>query len=375
MGKTPRAIATTMLSLALGLGAAPSGHAQEHTVGILAGLSGGGAQIGQWMVRGAEVAADTLNKSGSVKFKLVTEDTQWNPQKTVEAFNKVVNVDGARMMMVGGSSALQAVAPIGDQRQIVMMNIGAQSPAMAGVGKYVFSALQLSDVDVQAMAKYAHDRLGLRRVGIMYVNNDTGKVTQAEFGKRFEEAGGKVLAREAFNVGDSNFGVQIAKLRTARPDSVYLVGEPGELPFAVKQLRSLLPAEVKIVSYAGIESAKFVEAAGDAGNGIVYSTTFFDPTSTNPRVQEFVAAYKAKYNESPSSPYVTYTYDAMNILARALAEAKTTGEPLRAAILKIRRFPGVTGDTVFRDDGTVVKTIAIKEIRGGKFELVTTVQP
>ena len=44
-------------------------------------------------------------------------------------------------------------------------------------------------------------------------------------------------------------------------------------------------------------------------------------------------------------------------------------------ILDIKKFPGVTGDNVFRDDGTVAKAIAIKKVVDGKFETVTVVQP
>ena len=34
-----------------------------------------------------------------------------------------------------------------------------------------------------------------------------------------------------------------------------------------------------ILSYAGIESQEFLGAAGEAANGIIYTTTAFDPTS------------------------------------------------------------------------------------------------
>ena len=350
--------------------------AKEITVGLVAGLSGGGAQIGKWMVEGADVAIKRINgEGGKVTFRLIPEDTQWNAQKTVEAFNKLVSVDGAKIVLVGGSSPLQAVAPLADQQDIIIFNIGAQSPAVAGIAKNLFHALQLSDVDIGVMARYAHDKLGLKKLAVMYVNNDTGKFTQAEFVKDFEAAGGKVVAQEAFNQNNSSFGVQLAKIRAANPDSVYLVGTPAELPFAVKQIRQFLP-DVKIASYGGIESKEFLTAAGDAANGIVYSTTYFDPTSDAPQVKAFVAAYQAAYGSTPTSPYITYTYDAMNILARALQETNgETGSALRDKILEIRRFPGITGETVFRDNGTVVKPIAIKEIVDGKFTVREVVNP
>ncbi len=368
-------LASTLIAGTVAVGSTVAS-AAEITVGLVAGLSGGGAQIGQWMVQGAETAIERINAQGEeTTFKLVAEDTQWNAQKTVEAFNKLVSVDGASIILVGGSSPLQAVAPLADQQDIILFNIGAQSPAVAGIGRNVFHALQLSDVDIGVMAKYAHDELGLRKLGVMYVNNDTGKFTQAEFVDKFKAAGGEVVAQEAFNQNDSNFGVQLAKLSAAKPDSVYLVGTPAELPFAVKQARQIIP-DVNIVSYAGIESQELLDAAGDAANGIVYSTTYFDPKSDAEQVRMFVGEYMERYGGEPVSPYITYTYDAMTILARALS--KTGGEAgtaLRDKILDIRTFPVITGDTVFRDDGTVVKAIAIKEIRDGAFALRKVIDP
>lgn len=355
--------------------AAGTAQAEEYPIGLLAGLSGGGAQIGQWMVRGAEVAIENRNEAGDLTFRLVPEDTQWNAQKTVEAFNKVVNVDGAKMVLVGGSSPLQAVAPLADQQDIIIFNIGAQSPAVAGIAENLFHALQLSDVDIQVMARYAYDTLGLRRLAVMYVNNDTGKFTQQEFADQFKASGGEIVARETFNQNDSNFGVQLAKIRAADPDSIYLVGTPAELPFAVKQIRQVMP-DVPIVSYAGIESQEFLDAAGEAAHGIVYSTTYFDPASDDPQVRALVSAYEAKYGQKPTSPYVTYSYDAVNVLADALeATGGETGTALREKILEIRRFPGVTGELVFRDDGTVAKTIAIKEVTPNGFTVREVVKP
>ena len=62
-------------------------------IGALLGLSGLGSQIGQWILNGAEVATEQVAASGGQKFSIIAEDSQWNPQKGVEGFNKLTNVD------------------------------------------------------------------------------------------------------------------------------------------------------------------------------------------------------------------------------------------------------------------------------------------
>ena len=368
------AAAAASMALACGLPA----HAQSDKpvkIGALLGLSGLGSQIGQWILNGAEIAAAQLAASGGGKFTIVAEDSQWNPQKGVEGFNKLTNVDKVDVLLSGGSSVLQAIAPIADERKLVLLNVGAQSPNMAGIGKYTFSALQLSDFDTAVLARYAYNTLKYRKIATLYVNNDTGKFNQAALADFFKAAGGTITAQEAFKSNETNYGVQIAKIRSTNPDAIYIVGTPAELPFAVKQTRQFAP-KVPVLSYAAVESREFLTAAGDAANDIIYTTTAFDPASKDPAIVSFANAYDAKYHEKPSSPYIGYGYDAVMIIAQAMKQTHgAAGEALRAKIYAIRRFPGITGENVFRDDGTVAKDIAVRKIDAGTFNTISVVKP
>ncbi len=389
-----RILSTGMVSTALNIGfwrklpvalvagallacGAPAGAQSDRPikVGALLGLSGLGSQIGQWILNGAETAAEQLAASGGQKFTVVAEDSQWNPQKGVEGFNKLTNVDKIDVLLAGGSSVMQAIAPIADERKLVMLNVGAQSPNMAGIGKFTFSAMQLSDFDTSVLAKYAYNTLKYRKIATLYVNNDTGKFNQAALADFFKAAGGTITTQEAFKSNETNYGVQIAKIRATSPDAIYVVGTPAELPFAVKQVRQFAP-KVPVLSYAAVESKEFLNAAGDSANDIIYTTTAFDPTSKDLAVVAFVKAYEAKFKEKPTSPYIGYGYDAMMIIAQAMKQnGGNVGEPLRSRIYTIRRFPGIMGENVFRDDGTVAKDIAVRKIDNGAFNTITIVKP
>lgn len=372
-----RAAALLALPILL-LAATGPAAAQDRTykVGVLAGLSGLGAQIGQWMLDGVETAATAIDgEADGRRYEIIAEDSQWNPQKGIEGFNKLVNIDRVDVLISGGSSVMEAIAPLADQHGLVVVNAGAQSPKMAGLGRYVFSVLQLADFDIRVLTRYAHDELGYRKVALMYINNDTGKFNQAQFATDFEALGGEIAAAEAFRPNETNYGAQLAKIRASRPDALYVVGTPAEMPFAVKQARQMLP-DVPILSYAGLESQEFLDAAGAAAEGIIYTTTAFDPGSDDPGVRAFVDAYAATKGGEPASPYIGYGYDALRIFDQALDETGgEAGEALRAAILERREFPGVTGDNVFQDDGTVAKAVAVKTVENGRFRVVTVVEP
>ena len=145
-----------LLGSAAGLALLIAGNAsaqdKEYKIGSLNGLSGLGAQIGQWVTEGAEAACDQLGKTGGLKCTVIAEDSQWAPQKGVDGFNKLLNVDNIDFLLSGGSAVMEAIAPLATQAKLVVMNTGAQSPQMAGISPYIFSVLQLSDFDTGVLS-------------------------------------------------------------------------------------------------------------------------------------------------------------------------------------------------------------------------------
>lgn len=370
--RLPATAAALFLSLAV---TASAQDTKDAKVGVLVGLSGLGAQIGQWMLEGAQAAADQVESSGGPAIEIVAEDSQWAAQKAVEGFNKLANVDQVDFLIAGGSAAMEAIAPLSTQREMIVFNTGAQSSNMAGIGPYVFSILQLSDYDTRVLSRYAYAKLGYGKIATLYINNDTGTFNQQAFTRSFEEAGGEIVAAESFRPNETTYGVQMAKIRAAQPDAIYIVGTPAELPFAVRQTRQMAP-DTPILSYAGIESQEFLDAAGEAANGIVYTTTAFDPTSEDQHIRDFVAAYEKRYDRKPTSPYSGYGYDAIMTAVAAMEKSGgKTGGSMRAAIQEIGQFPGVTGENRFREDGTVAKAVAIREVVDGAFTTIEIVEP
>ncbi len=78
---TIRAAALGLLALLAGTFVAEA--QTTYTIGVMGGLSGLGAQIGQWTVEGAKAGAEVVNAAnGPVHVVVVAEDMQWNPQES-----------------------------------------------------------------------------------------------------------------------------------------------------------------------------------------------------------------------------------------------------------------------------------------------------
>jgi branched-chain amino acid transport system substrate-binding protein len=87
-------------------------------------------------------------------------------------------------------------------------------------------------------------------------------------------------------------------------------------------------------------------------------------------VQEFVAKYKARYNEEPDS-IAALAYDAANLLASAMTAAPTLkGSEIRDALAATKDFPGVCGAINFDENRNPVKPATILKVEGGAIAFV-----
>lgn len=349
--------------------------AQPYKVGVIVGLTGGGSAIGRAMWQGAELAIEQINAKGGIGGRMlegIAEDSAWAPDPAVEALTRLTAVGHVQAFVIGGSTSLQACVPIVTRNKVAVTNPGAQSPALAGASPYIFHVIPLGDYDIRVISRYVYKELGLRRIAITYVNNDTGRYNRREFDKEFTALGGKIVEAESFEQNATDFGVQLAKVRSANPDGIYLAATPTECPFVVKQAREM-GINVQFFSWATVETPEMIKIAGKAAEGLIYTATFLDLKSTKEPVASFVKTYRARWKEDPTI-YAAYGYDCAMILAEGIKRAGYDGAGIAKVIHEVRTFEGVSGTTTFRQDGTSIKPVSIKQIRNGQFVAIGTLK-
>lgn len=351
---------------ALFFGCQPTGDIE---IGVVFPLTGGAGKYGEDAKLGVELAVSEINGRGGIKgrqVKALFEDDQSSPQQALSAFNKLVSTDRVPAV-IGGmtSSAALAIAPVAEQRKVVVLSPAASAPALSKAGEYFFRN-ELSDAyGGVAQAELTWKRLGIKGVGILYINNDYGIGVRDAFTNTYTQLGGVVTGTEAFEPDAQDFRTQLARLKQAGPDALFMVSYKEAIPI-LRQVREL-GLKWQVLSTPVFEDKEVLDKAGKSAEGVIYVYYGgFDPTKVQGGGREFVDAYKAEFNREPGY-YSALAYDAMNIMAAAIEQGGVSSTAVKTALHKIKDFPGITGSTTFDANGDVVKPVILKTVRNGQF--------
>ena len=163
----------------------------------------------------------------------------------------------------------------------------------------------------------------------------------------------EIVYFDAITPGEKDFKVPLTTLRETKPDVWYFTGYFAEAALLVTQARDIGITCPFVGGNAAIND-EFVKIAGlKAAKGCYMTNEPLPGDLPYPMAKEFLAAYKAKFGNIPSSPWPIYAADALNIIAYAVNKTGSTDSVKLAAYLrdKVNGVPGITGPIGFTKDG------------------------
>jgi len=338
-------------------------------IGAVLVLTGPDAKAGQSAKQGIEMAVEEINASGGVKsrkIKVIYEDDGGEPQKSVSAVQKLINVD--KVLAILGpmwSSCVLAVAPIVESKGVVILSPTASSPKITYAGDYIFRNTYSDAIEGAKTAEFASKELKYGKAGILFINNDYGVGLKDAFKRKFEELGGKIVIDEGYDPKTTDFRTILVKVKERSPEVIYIAGysEMGQL---LRQMRET-GIKIPVLSCIMFEISDIAKVAGKAAEGVIYAYPSYDPEKGNEITLKFAKKFKEKYGTLPD-PEAAFSYDAVKILALAMEKGGFTSEDIKNALYKIKGYNGITGKTSFDENGDVIKPVGFKRVHNGKYE-------
>lgn len=316
-------------------------------VGWIGSLTGDQAVWGTCELNTVKMLFEEINANGGLlgkQIEVVGYDTRGDATEAVNAVKRLTSQDKV-VAIIGPNASGQAISISSVLEEMKVPDIAtvATNPKVTVVdGKtkpFNFRVCFIDPYQGAVAAGYAYDVLGFRKAAILYdVADDYSQGLTEFFEKYFVEKGGEIVAKEAFKFGDVDFRPQLSKIKEAGPEVIFMPYFFKEVALSANQAREL-GIDAVLMGGDGWPSEVLLEMAKDAveGSYFVNHLDFDDPD-----VQEFKAAYKAKYN-LPVELNGYLAYDAVQLLVDAIKRANSFDPVAIRDALETAQIKGITG--------------------------------
>ena len=347
MASRSRSYFLPVLACLLVLMAVPASAGEKvFRVGGLAALQQG---FGRSMQTGAQVAVDEINAAGGVdgyKMQMTWLDTETSPSIGRTLAQRLIFNDKVDAILgCHASTVVLATADLMAQNQILDIAMGSAQKVTELNNPWIVRVRENDLLTGQVLANYMVDKAGLKKIAVIYMSEQYGMGGRDNLIAALAGKNMKPVAAEAHNQGDKDFSSQLLNVKKAGADGLVLISGVPDLGIMVKQARQLIP-DVKIFMSSVGATKPFMDVAGEAANG-TFAVVTYTETNPDPKVQKFIAAFKAKHGVPPLDFFSGLSYDALYMLADA---TKKAGGPanhakMRDAFKTIKGYNGATGLT------------------------------
>lgn len=362
----------------------PGGETATIPVGINVELSGAVASYGSNARDGAVLAIEEINAAGGVLGKQL-EGLQRDCKSIAdEAMSVSAALVGENIVAQIGpltSGNVAGSTPIMMENKIPLIAPAATAANVTVDEKtgetrgYIFRVCFIDPFQGTLMAQFAAENLEAKTAAIYGdTSSDYAKGLAAYFKETFTEMGGTIVAEEGFVKGDRDFNATLTKIKGSNPDFIYVPGYYEEVAPLIKQAREL-GITAPIGGGDGWDSPDMISVAGAEALNNTFFTNHYSSQDTDPKVVDFVEAFKAKYNKEPDS-FAALGYDCVQLLVQAITEANSTDpQKITDALANIKDFQGVTGKMTIDGQHNPVKAGVIIEFKDGSQTVNTRIQP
>jgi branched-chain amino acid transport system substrate-binding protein len=387
-------LAVTAVSLS-GVGAGPPGR-PTLMIGVSLALTGPDARWGIPMLRGVELAVEDVNRGGGAgghMLETVVLDSAGPGLEGISLRRGTNNyerflADPAVIAIVGPQTSGEgrAVAALLSGADLATITPSATASDITDpmlkdhfrpAGRAVYFRTVGTDLaQGGAMARFAHDRLGVRRLVLIDDGTDFGAGTALVFARQAAELGMTVLARTQIYWTAGDYRAQLRELRALSPEALYFAGNYLVGVKVARQVAEVLPYVHRLGAETLYDRAFPIQAAAGA-EGWYVSNVAPDP-GAGPAAAAWTDRFRRRFGDAPT-PYSLAAYTAVTVIGDAAGRVVKGGQPvtrsrIREAIQATRLRDSVQGPVSFDHNGDLERAVvSIYQARSASFYYVETV--
>ena len=315
-------MAIAVVTGALGCSSDSDGE-KPYRIGSMDSLTGPGETYGTSANQAKQLAVDEINAAGGVDgrmIELVVEDSKCSAQDAINAYQKLTDVEGVRIILGPTcSGAMLGAAPLAEGDGVVLFTGTASNPDIANAGDYIFRT-SMSDEYVGIDSGNLMWSDGVLRVATITESTDYAEGVRRTTVEQFRKLGGEIVAEERYSSDVTDYRTYLSKLLDSGPDAVHLAAQSEFSGGTVmKQLREL-GYDGPIYSEVVALGSTALEIAGEAATGAKAVTTHLDPN--NEVAIALVKNFSERYGYLTLAWNAGSVYDDVYIAAECLRNTK-----------------------------------------------------
>ena len=337
-------------------------------------MTGALAAVAKQTVNGINLAIKQTNEQGGVlgkQIKLIIADNKSEPSESANAITKLIKNDNVKLVFGSvASSNVLATVQIAHDSKIPLITATATNPSVTmeqdQVRPYVFRTCFIDPFQGEVMANFAAKSLQAKNA-VMYIDSssDYSKGLAKIFAEKFIANGGIIIGEESFLQKDQDFKSTLTKIKAINPDVVFIPAYYEEVGKIIRQAREI-GIKSQLIGTDGWDDPKLIEIAGLSAVEGTFFSNHYSPQDQDPKVVEFVKAYKAEYNQEPSALAVL-GYDCALVVIDAIKRAGSDDpEKIRQALEETKKLQITTGLLSIDNNHNPIKSAVVVEIKNGQ---------
>jgi branched-chain amino acid transport system substrate-binding protein len=370
-----------ILVLVLGLAVSPVFAQETIKVGAILAVTGPASFLGAPEAKTLEMLTEDINKKGGVKgrkIQLIIKDSGASPEKAISFAKQLIEEDKV-FAIIGPSTSGETmkIKNIAEEARTILISCAAAEVIVNPVAKYVFKTPQK---DSDAVLKIFADmkKKGISKIGVLSSNTGFGQAGKEQIEKLAAEQGITLLVNEVYDKAASDLTAEVNKIKGANVQAIINWSIEPAQAIVIKNARQI-GLKVPIYQSHGFGNIKYVQAAGDAAEGVLFpagrllvADVLPDSNKQKPVLIKYKKDYEAKFKEDVST-FGGHAYDALMILVNAIEKAGTDKDKVRDAIENMKGFVGTGGIFNFSPEdhnGLDIDAFEMLTVKNGKFTVL-----
>ena len=381
MRKLPLLLAFALTAAAACAGGTGTAQPSEPTgpikIGLLTSLTGNYAPLGSNDKLAAEQIVNQVNAKGGIngrKIELHIVDDGSDPNQTVVKLTQLIDEGVVAIEGPPQSTAELAIKPLVNEKKLPDVSVGAADQQVLPPTPYMWQTTPLSSQVAVACLKFLQQQGKTRLAMLTDTKNAYAIAGHDSAQQKLSQYGLTLVDDESFETSQTNFGPQIAKITSTKPDFL-LVWATGAPPVVITKQWAAANTGIPLMMTAAEASPLYLNPAGAAAEGVYVQATLgvvgqAVPSSNKYKklIDDFAGPFQQANNIWPPQ-FAWDSMIAMSFLVDAIKRKGATSEGIRAGLdsINLDTPQGHYTFTPTKHYGMPDSTNLMSQVKNGQF--------